>query len=118
MTNVGDETITRLILGTGWKPGDPINDDAVRLWTSESQGAPKSGRSTPSSGGSQIQNKTDAQVIRDYFRAKFPNAQIASIDGGYAGGASEVLLDFDEAGLKRFVVYVTAGKVTSVKAVQ
>ena len=32
MTNVGDETITRLILGTGWKPGDPINDDAVRLW--------------------------------------------------------------------------------------
>ena len=32
MTNVGDETITRLILATGWKPGDPINDDAVRLW--------------------------------------------------------------------------------------
>ena len=32
MTNVGDETITRLILGTGWKPGDPINDEAVRLW--------------------------------------------------------------------------------------
>ena len=32
MLTVGDETITRLILATGWKPGDPINDDAVRLW--------------------------------------------------------------------------------------
>ena len=32
MLTVGDETITRLILATGWKPGDPINDAAVRLW--------------------------------------------------------------------------------------
>ena len=32
MITVSDETITRLVLGTGWKPGDPINDDAVRLW--------------------------------------------------------------------------------------
>ena len=32
MLTVSDEAITRLILATGWKPGDPVNDDAVRLW--------------------------------------------------------------------------------------
>ena len=32
MLTVSDEMITRLILGTGWKPGDPVNDAAVRLW--------------------------------------------------------------------------------------
>lgn len=29
---ISDETITRLVLGTGWRPGDAINDDAVRAW--------------------------------------------------------------------------------------
>lgn len=32
MLTVSDETITRLVLGTGWRPGDQINDDAVRAW--------------------------------------------------------------------------------------
>ena len=30
--NVGDETIRRVILSTGWKPGSPVDDDAVRAW--------------------------------------------------------------------------------------
>lgn len=29
---VGDETIRRVILSTGWKPGSPVDDDAVRAW--------------------------------------------------------------------------------------
>ena len=32
MLTVSDETITRLVLGTGWRPGDQVNDDAVRAW--------------------------------------------------------------------------------------
>lgn len=91
--------------------------EAVQRWSSEREGTQKSGTST-SNRASPIQYKTDTQVIRDYFRAKFPYAKIASIDGGHAGGASEVLMDFEENGLRRFVVYVSAGRVTSVKAVE
>jgi len=29
---VGDETIRRVILSTGWKPGNKVDDDAVRAW--------------------------------------------------------------------------------------
>jgi len=29
---VSDETIRRVILSTGWKPGSPVDDDAVRAW--------------------------------------------------------------------------------------
>jgi len=29
---VGDETIRRVILSTGWKPGSAVDDDAVRAW--------------------------------------------------------------------------------------
>ena len=34
MLTISDETITRLILATGWKPGDRVDDEAVRLWMS------------------------------------------------------------------------------------
>ena len=30
--NVGDETIRRVILSTGWQPGNKVDDDAVRAW--------------------------------------------------------------------------------------
>lgn len=29
---VGDETIRRVILSTGWQPGNKVDDDAVRAW--------------------------------------------------------------------------------------
>jgi len=29
---VGDETIRRVILSTGWQPGSKVDDDAVRAW--------------------------------------------------------------------------------------
>ena len=31
---VGDETIRRVILSTGWQPGNKVDDDAVRAWFS------------------------------------------------------------------------------------
>jgi hypothetical protein len=29
---VSNETIRRVVLATGWKPGSPVNDDALRAW--------------------------------------------------------------------------------------
>jgi len=65
-----------------------------------------------------VQTKSDDQIIREFFRNKFPQASISSITTGYYGGTTEVLMDFEANGLKRFVVKVEDGKISYFKVVE